>query len=56
MHDINEGILNYNVCEVLLYFLENDYFTLDQLNAAKRNLKFGEIEANNKSIDITLEN
>lgn len=56
MHDVNEGILNYNVCEVLLYFIDNDYFSLDELNAAKRNLKLGELEENNKSLDIKMNN
>lgn len=55
MHDINEGILHYNLCEILLYFIKNEYFTLQMLNDEKRNMKYGELESNNKSGDIFMD-
>lgn len=55
MHDINEGILSYNLCEIILYFIKNQYFTLAMLNSEKRNLKYGELEENNKSRNIMME-
>lgn len=56
MHDVNEGVLHYNLCEIILSFIKSGYFTLDMLNKAMKNLKYGEHESNNKSKSITLEN
>lgn len=54
MHDINEGVLHYNLCEIILYFINNKYFTLAMLNEEKRKLTYGQLEDNNKSNTIVL--
>lgn len=54
MHDINEGVLPYNLCEVILYFIEHNYFTLAMLNKEKHSVKYSELEENNRSGTITL--
>lgn len=54
MHDVNEGILHYNISEIILYFIKKKYFTLDQLNEEKRRRKYGELEENNKSSKIKM--
>lgn len=56
MHDVNEGILHYNLCEIILNFIENKYFTLEMLNQEKQDVKYGDLEENNKSKDITMNN
>lgn len=57
MHDVDEGILHYNLCEVIHYFIENEYFTLEMLNQAKTDIKYGEHEENNRTTkNITIEN
>lgn len=54
MHDINEGILHYNICEVILNLIKRKYFNLSMLNEEKRKKKYGEIEENNKSWNIKM--
>lgn len=54
MHDILEGVLHYNLCEIILDFIKKGYFSLDQLNQLKFDLSYGEIESNNKSSPIVM--
>lgn len=54
MHDINEGILHYNVSEIILHFMKKKYFTLNQLNDEKLEKNYGELENNNKSSKIKM--
>lgn len=56
MHDVNEGILHYNICEVILHFIRKKYFTLAQLNYEKNMRKYGELEENNRSGKIKMKN
>lgn len=56
MHDVNEGILHYNLCEIILHFIDKQFFTLEMLNKEKRNVNYGELEENNKSRNITMDN
>lgn len=54
MHDVNEGILHYNTCEVILHFIKSKYFTLSMLNEEKNKKIYGLIEENNKSCNIKM--
>lgn len=54
MHDIYEGMLHYNLCEVILYFIRKEYISLDILNQLKADISYGELEAGNKSPPITI--
>lgn len=56
MHDVNEGILSYNICEVILHFIKKKTFKLTQLNEEKDRIKYGEIEENNRSSKIKMKN
>ena len=53
MHDIFEGICNYNLSSILNYFINiKKYFDLDTLNFRKRNFHYGKIDIGNISGDI----
>lgn len=54
-HDIYEGILHYNLSEIILRFVRNEYISLAKLNELKDDLLYGELEAGNKSPWIILE-
>ncbi|KAG4074965.1 hypothetical protein HA402_014544 [Bradysia odoriphaga] len=45
MHDVFEGILHYNLCEVMLALIRDGYCSLDTLNKLKADLSYGEVEA-----------
>lgn len=55
MHDIYEGIWHYDMCEIILRFINEGYISLDKLNQLKTDFEYGEIEAGNKSPPITKE-
>lgn len=55
MHDLYEGILHYNMCEIILRFIGEGYITLEIFNKLKDDLLYGETEAGNKSPSITME-
>ncbi len=49
MHDLHEGVLSLILCKILKYCIkEKKYFTLDQLNDALQNFKYGHSEVKNK--------
>lgn len=54
MHDILEGILHYHMCEIIIYFIQAEVFTLDQLNQLKFDLRYGQLESGNKSPPIAI--
>lgn len=57
LHDIYEGIVHYEVCEILNYMIfTKSYFTLDQLNARKSSFDYGFPDNTNKSVNIQLLN
>lgn len=56
MHDVNEGVLHYNICEIILNFIKNGQFTLETLNQGLQDLKYDEHEENNKCRNITMDN
>lgn len=55
MHDVFEGISHYNLCEIILAFIRDDYCTLDELNRLKADLSYGDVENGDKSPPITME-
>lgn len=55
MHDVMEGICHYDICNALLYFIEEKkYFTLQTLNKRKKQFDYGELEIGNICQDISL--
>lgn len=54
MHDVFEGILHYNLCEIILALINDGYCSLDTLNKLKADLSYGEVEAGDKSPPITM--
>lgn len=56
MHDVFEGVCHYNMCHIIKYFLSEKYFTLDILNARKDMFNYGELEVENVSPRIYLQN
>lgn len=54
MHDVFEGILHYNLCEIILALINDGYCSLDLFNKLKADLSYGEVEAGDKSPPITL--
>lgn len=54
MHDLNEGVLRYNMREIIIHFVRNKVFTLKTLNYRKRNFVYDQPDRGNKSSDIFL--
>ena len=54
-HDLFEGICHYDLCQAILYFIEERYFTLDLLNKRKMGFSYGETEIGNLSSPISME-
>ena len=55
MHDILEGVLQYECKEILKVFInEESYFTLDQLNERIKDFDYGYYNDKNKPSPITL--
>ena len=48
MHDLLEGVLPRTICEVLSYCISEKFFTLDFLNKAIANFKYGQHESVDK--------
>ena len=48
MHDICEGVANYDMVKIIQYYIENKVFTLDKLNARVQKFKFYKICKSNK--------
>lgn len=56
MHDLFEGVFHYNMCRIILYFVdETRSFTLDILNGRKQSFQYGESEIGNISPNITMD-
>lgn len=57
MHDMLEGVFNYNLSHIFHYFInEVNYFTIDILNMRKSRFDYGFFECGNLSENITIEN
>lgn len=54
LHDMLEGVLNYDFCHIILLFFKNKSFDLELLNIRKVNFDYGEIESGNKSPEIEM--
>lgn len=55
MHDVLEGICHYDICNALLYFIEEKkYFTIQLLNKRKQLFDYGELEIGNLCQEISL--
>lgn len=52
MHDVFEGVCNFQMSKIILHFIENNNFTLDDLNNRKSLFDFGTYQIGNKSVDI----
>lgn len=49
LHDIFEGILKYDFCNIILLFIRKKTFDLELLNIRKQNFNYGETEIGNMS-------
>lgn len=54
MHDISEGVLRYNMCAIILYFIRKKIFTLKTLNDRKKNFAYDYPDRGNISGNITM--
>lgn len=54
MHDLFEGVCHFQLTKIILYFIDKNYFTLDDLNNRKSLYDYGVYEIDNKSVDIKL--
>ena len=55
MHDVLEGVLQYEAKEFLKYAIDGqNYFTLDQLNQWIQNFDYGYADVSNKPSPIAL--
>lgn len=53
MHDIFEGVCNYNMCHIIDYLINvKQYFSFSRLNSRKHVFNYGPIEIGNVSNDI----
>lgn len=52
MHDISEGVLRYNMCAIILYFVKNKIFTLKTLNDRKNNFTYDYPDRGNRTSNI----
>lgn len=48
MHNICEGVTNYDLCHIIKYYIENSVFTLAHLNSLIQNFSFASVFASNK--------
>lgn len=55
MHDLFEGVCHFQMSKMILNFLENNIFTLDDLNNRKALFDFGVYQIDNKTVDIKLQ-
>lgn len=56
MHDLCEGVLRYNMCEIILHFIRRKKFSLKLLNNRKNNFAYDYNDRGNKSKNITMKN
>lgn len=55
MHDVVEGICQYDMTNSILYFIQTKkFFSLEVLNKRKRTFEYGELEIGNNSPDISI--
>lgn len=55
MHDILEGICHYDLCHIIIYFIQKmNYLSLETLNKRKQTFEYGALEIENISPEITL--
>lgn len=55
MHDLYVGVFHYNMCSIILFFLDSDVFNLETLNNRKDSFQYGESEKGNISQNIKIE-
>lgn len=55
MHDAFEGIIKFGLMNSILYFIENNHFSLKNFNFRLRNFSYGEIEIRNRCEEIKQE-
>jgi len=56
MHDIYEGVGNYNMCHIILKLIDLKYFNLETLNNRKQHFNYGTSEIGNLSGPIKMLN
>lgn len=54
MHDLSEGVLRYNMCAIILFFVKNKVFKLKTLNNRKNRFVYDYPDRGNKSSNITM--
>lgn len=55
MHDLFEGVCHFQMTRIILYYVEANIFTLDDLNNRKSLFDFGIYQIDNKSVDIQIQ-
>lgn len=55
MHDIAEGVVSSDICQIILAFIGKKYFSLDYLNNRMRSFKYNQ-DIKNRPDNITLNN
>lgn len=53
MHDVFEGVCRYDMCHIITYLINQNYFSIETLNIRKHMFNYGEIEIGNISPEIT---
>lgn len=56
MHDVLEGVLQYEVKLMLHYMINENYFSLDMFNSKLQNLELSTTESKNKPTSISPKN
>lgn len=56
MHDLFEGICRYDLAKIICYYIDNNTFTIMELNRRKQNFNYGELEIGNFSVPLSVEN
>ncbi|KAI8117835.1 hypothetical protein CVS40_10360 [Lucilia cuprina] len=54
LHDVLEGVLKYDFCHILMFFINNKTFDIELFNIRKDNFNYGETDIGNKSPKIQL--
>lgn len=54
MHDVFEGACYFEMCEIILYYIKEKVFTLDDLNNRKSLFDYGFYEISNQTVDISI--
>lgn len=54
MHDVSEGVCEYDVCNILLSLIKENIIDIYTINSRKSLFKYGEIEIGNISYNLDI--